>query len=267
MYCLLIADVHHTGINYVQPGPIQNLQSSWARQYGPVGSVMMRDQDKKRVWNCILSGNLERIKMHPWVVWCQHPLISCLSQIHTYPLLYSLYPYLQYPRLECYWPTSTHISHPSISQLFWHFPYCLPYFLLTYYCYLAQLPPPTIWAPIGLLPTSATHQPCLTMTVATTNHCHMQLPILDWSVPMITASCNSHCPDHLPLSVSIAPSPFGSIVLTVALPCNHLVSLLSIFPPSIDTQCPVFSVDPLSPWLDLTPFLLFPTVYKLSCHH
>ena len=28
MYCLLIADVHHTGINYVQPGPIQDLQSS-----------------------------------------------------------------------------------------------------------------------------------------------------------------------------------------------------------------------------------------------
>ena len=36
--------------------------------------------------------------------------------------------------------------------------------------------------------------------------------------------------DHLPLSISIAPSYFGSLVLTVASPCNHLVSLLSIFP-------------------------------------
>ena len=52
--------------------------------------------------------------------------------------------------------------------------------------------------------------------------------------------------DHLPLSISIAPSYFGSLVLTVASPGDRLVSLLSIFPLSVDTQCPVLSVDPLS---------------------
>ena len=63
---------------------------------------------------------------------------------------------------------------------------------------------------------------------------------------MITASRNLHRQDHLPLSISITPSYFSSLVLTVASPCNHLVSLLSIFPLSVDTQCPVLSVDPLS---------------------
>ena len=39
--------------------------------------------------------------------------------------------------------------------------------------------PPAIWAPTSLLPTSATHQSRLIMTVATTDHCHTRLPILD----------------------------------------------------------------------------------------
>ena len=63
---------------------------------------------------------------------------------------------------------------------------------------------------------------------------------------MITTSHDSHHPDHLPLLILIAPSYFCSLVLMVALPCDRLVSLLSIFPLSVDTQCPVFSVDPLS---------------------
>ena len=63
---------------------------------------------------------------------------------------------------------------------------------------------------------------------------------------MITASRDLRRPDHLPLSISIAPSYFGSLILTVASPCDRLVSLLSIFPLSVDTQCPVLSVDPLS---------------------
>ena len=109
-----------------------------------------------------------------------------------------------------------------------------------------QLPPPTMGAPTSLLPMSATHQSCLTMTVATTNHCYTQLPISDQSVSMITTSHNSCHQDHLPLLVSITPSRFGSIVLMVVLPYDCLVSLLSIFPFSIDTQCPVLSVDPLS---------------------
>ena len=36
-----------------------------------------------------------------------------------------------------------------------------------------QLPPLTICAPTSLLPTSAAHQSHLTMTVATTDNCHM----------------------------------------------------------------------------------------------
>ena len=67
-------------------------------------------------------------------------------------------------------------------------------------------PPLTIWAPISYLPTSATHRPRLTMTVATTDHCHTRLPILDQLVPMITTSCNLCHPDHLPLLILIAPS-------------------------------------------------------------
>ena len=59
-------------------------------------------------------------------------------------------------------------------------------------------------------------------------------------------SCDLCRPDHLPLSILIAPSYFGSLVLTVASPCDCLVSLLSIFPLSLYTQCPVLSVDPLS---------------------
>ena len=63
---------------------------------------------------------------------------------------------------------------------------------------------------------------------------------------MITTSCNSYHPDHLPLLILITPSYFGSLVLMVASLCNCLVSLLSICPLSINTQCPVLSVDPLS---------------------
>ena len=63
---------------------------------------------------------------------------------------------------------------------------------------------------------------------------------------MITVSRDSCRQDHLPLSILITPSYFGSLILMVASPCNHLVSLLSIFPLSVDTQCPVLSVDPLS---------------------
>ena len=63
---------------------------------------------------------------------------------------------------------------------------------------------------------------------------------------MIATSRDLRRQDHLPLSISIAPSYFGSLVLTVASPGDRLVSLLSIFPLSVDTQCPVLSVDPLS---------------------
>ena len=44
----------------------------------------------------------------------------------TYPLLHLLCPYLWYPQLEHYWPTSTHTLHPSISQLFSIFPTVYP---------------------------------------------------------------------------------------------------------------------------------------------
>ena len=63
---------------------------------------------------------------------------------------------------------------------------------------------------------------------------------------MTTTSRDSRRQDRLPLSISIAPSYFGSLILTVASPCDRLVSLLSIFPLSLYTQCPVLSVDPLS---------------------
>ena len=50
---------------------------------------------------------------------------------------------------------------------------------------------------------------------------------------MITMSRDLHHQDHLPLLVLITPSRFGRIILTVALPCDCLVSPLSIFPLSI----------------------------------
>ena len=71
-------------------------------------------------------------------------------------------------------------------------------------------------------------------------------PQWDQLVPTITASRNSCHQDHLPLSVSITSSQFGRNILTVASPCDRSVSLLSIFPLSLYTQCPVLSVDPLS---------------------
>ena len=62
----------------------------------------------------------------------------------TYPLPRLLCPYLWYPQSEHYWPTTTCILSPWISWLFYHFPCCLPYFLLTlvYHC-LAYIPPST----------------------------------------------------------------------------------------------------------------------------
>ena len=112
------------------------------------------------------------------------------------------------------------------------------------------------------------------MTVATADHCHPQLPISDWSVPMITVSHDLHCQDHLPLSISIVPSWLGSVVLTVASPCNHSVFPAFYLPPflSYSVSCSIYvllhspsTVDPLSLWLNSTPSPLYPTVYKSPC--
>ena len=82
-----------------------------------------------------------------------------------------------------------------------------PSVLSTLYHYLAQRPLSiTVWLTFHCLPASIALQSHLTTTVATTDHCHMQLPILDQSVPMTSLSCDSHRQVHLPLSILIASS-------------------------------------------------------------
>ena len=109
-------------------------------------------------------------------------LISCLSRHYSDPYLSPTAPTLPLPSVSLIGVLLayqyTHLASLNLTAI-------LAFSLLSTLHPTNPLPlpgsttPPTIWAPISLLPTSATHQPCLTTTVATTDHCHMQLPILD----------------------------------------------------------------------------------------
>ena len=104
-------------------------------------------------------------------------MISCLSwqylDLHLPPTVPALPPpliSLISALLDVYYTTIATLNLPAILA------FSLPSTLLPTDLLLlsgSTTPPLTIWALIGLLPASVTHQSHLTMTVATTDHCHM----------------------------------------------------------------------------------------------
>ena len=108
-------------------------------------------------WNCLQLHNGDQL-----------PILAVLRSLPISHFAYSA-PCLWCPWLVYYWTSTTQISQPSSYWLFSHLPY---YPLYPPALKSINYPPPlTIQAPISYLPMSATCRPCLTTTVATTDHC------------------------------------------------------------------------------------------------